>query len=122
MMSNATIGPASSIEMSDFEIPREQILEGNPVAKIWINAQSADKTVTQGVWQCTAGRFTWEHEGDDFVMLLEGEVVVTDEGGDVHTLRAGDFGFFPNGMKTTWQVDQFLKKTFTLRTAGPLEL
>ena len=121
-MSNATVGLAGSIEMSDFVIPREQILEGNPVAKIWISAQTADKTVTQGVWQCTGGRFTWEHEGDDFVMLLEGETVVTEEGGDVHTLRAGDFGFFPKGMKTTWQVDQFLKKTFTLRTTEPLEL
>ena len=121
-MPNATVRPASSIAMSDFDISKEQILEGNPTAKIWISAQSADKTVTQGVWQCTAGRFTWEHEGDDFVMLLEGEAVVTEESGNVHTLRAGDFGFFPNGMKTTWQVDQFLKKTFTLRTAEPLEL
>ena len=121
-MSNVTVGPASSIAMSDFEIPREQILEGNPIAKIWVNAQSADKTVTQGVWQCTSGRFTWEHNGDEFVMLLEGEAVVTEEGGTVHTLQAGDFGFFPDGSKTTWQVDHFLKKTFTLRTAEPLEL
>ena len=121
-MSSATIGSASSIAMSDYEIPAEWILEGNPDAKIWIHAQSADKTVTQGVWQCNASRFNWVHEGDDFVVLLEGEVLVTEEGGDAYTLRAGDFGLFPVGMKTTWQIDEFVKKIFTLRTAEPLEL
>ena len=43
-MSNVTVGPASCIAMSDFEIPKEQILEGNPIAKIWVNAQSGGKT------------------------------------------------------------------------------
>ena len=121
-MSNATIGSASSIAMSDYEIPAEWILEGNPDAKIWIHAQSADKTVTHGVWQCNASRFNWVHEGDDFVALLEGEVLVTEEGGDAHTLRAGDFGHMPIGTKTKWHVPEYIRKTFILRTPEPLQL
>ena len=112
----------SSVQLSDFPIPDADIMEGNPVAKIWIAAQSADKKVTQGVWECTAGRFTWTFTWDEFVMILDGQVTIEEDGGNRYTLRAGDFAHFPLGLKTKWHVPGYIKKTFTLRTPEPLEL
>ena len=126
MMQPASVHPIvhsqSAVELADFPIPGEQILDGNPQAKIWINAQSPDLKVTHGVWSCTAGSFTWDFAWDEFVMILEGEVTITPEGGEAVTLREGDFINFPLGLKTTWVVPVFVKKTFVLRTPEPLEL
>ena len=121
-MVSAILSPGSSVELADFPIPRDRILEGNPKARIWINAQSADKKVTQGVWDCTAGRFSWDYAWDEFVMILDGEVTVTPEDGEPFTLSAGDFCHFPVGLKAVWRIDRYIKKTFSLRTPEPLEL
>ena len=110
------------MKLGDFPIPANQITEGKPVAKIWINAQSADLKVTQGVWDCTAGKFRWDFTWDEFVMILDGEVTITPEGGSAITLRAGDFCHFPLGLKTKWHVPKYIKKTFVIRTPEPLKL
>ena len=121
-MSTAIHNPGSAVELADSPLAEELILEGRPKPRIWISAQSPDKKVTQGVWDCTAGRFSWVFTWDEFVMILDGEVTITPENGDPFTLRAGDFCYFPSGLNTLWQVDRYIKKTFTLRTPEPLEL
>ena len=45
-MSSAILHPGSAVELADFPLAEEQILEGSPRARIWINAQSADKRVS----------------------------------------------------------------------------
>ena len=121
-MSNAVLNRGNAIQLTDYPLSEEQILDGNPTSRIWINAQSGDKKLTQGVWDCSAGRFSWEFTWDEFVMILEGEATITPEIGDPFTLCAGDFCHFPLGLKTVWQVDRYVKKTFTIRTPEPLEL
>ena len=120
-MSNAIINQGSAVELTDSPLPEEDILEGSPKPRIWINAQSSDKKVTQGVWDCTAGRFNSVYVWDEFLMVLEGEATITPENEDPFTLRAGDFCYFPLGLKVVWQVDNYIKKTFTLRTPEPME-
>jgi uncharacterized cupin superfamily protein len=119
---DATVSPSTAVELGDFPIPAEQITAGDPIAKLWVSAQSADRKTTQGIWECTAGDFTWNYTWDEFVMVLEGEVTITPDGGEPFTLRAGDFAHFPLGLKTAWHVPKFVKKTFVLRTPEPLGL
>lgn len=116
------VNEGSSVQLVDFPIPAEQILEGEPLARIWIAAQSSDLKVTQGVWDCTGGKFSWNYTWDEFVMVLDGEVTIEEEGGERYTLRAGDFVHFPLGLKAKWHVPKYVKKTFTLRTPEPLKL
>jgi len=118
----AKVNQASSVKLVEFPIPKEQILEGNPVARIWIAAQSSDLRVTQGVWDCTAGRFNWNYTWDEFVVVLDGEVTIEEESGKTLILRKGDFAYFPLGLKTKWHVPKYIKKTFTIRTSEPLQL
>ncbi len=48
-MGRSINNPGGSVSLGDFPLTPEQIIEGSPQKRIWINAQSADKTVTQGV-------------------------------------------------------------------------
>ena len=122
MTAAVTANPESAVRLADFPVPADQITEGSPVARIWVNAQSADLKVTQGIWDCTAGSFTWDYAWDEFMMILEGEAVITAESGAVTSLRLGDVAHFPLGLKVTWHVPSYIKKTFVLRTPAPLEL
>jgi len=118
----AKTSPKSAIALADFPIAQEQIIEGNPTARIWIAAQSPDLKVTQGVWDCTTGKFSWDYTWDEFIMALEGEATITFEEGDSVTLREGDFIHLPVGVKSQWHVPEYFKKTFVLRTEEPLAL
>src|SRR5579863_1177690 len=117
----AKANTSSAVKLGDTPIPAELITEGKPVAKTWIAAQSGDQLVTQGVWECTAGKFVWDYTWDEFVMLLEGEAIITPDGGKPFTLRTGDFGYFPAGLKVEWHVPKYIRKTFVLRTPEPLK-
>lgn len=121
-MSGAVVNPSQAVDLQDSPLTADQILEGHPQTRIWFHAQSSDRRLTQGVWDCSAGRFSWDFTWDEFVMVLEGEVTITPENGEPFTLRAGDFCHFPLGLKTVWQVDKYIRKTFTIRTPEPLEL
>ena len=109
-------------EIPEMPIEPSWITEGSPLARGTILAQSADKLVSTGIWSCTAGKFRWEFTWDEFVHVLEGEAVITEEGGETYTLRAGETAHFPIGLKTQWHVPRFVKKAFTIRTPEPFEL
>ena len=85
------------------------------------SARASDKRVKSGFWQCSPCQFRWEYEWDEFIHLLEGRVTISDEHGNSHTLVAGDVAHFPKGLKTTWRVEQLLRKFTVIRTDEPLE-
>ena len=120
MSAPAVANTSSAVQLADTPIPSALITEGTPVARTWTSAQSTDQLVTQGVWECTAGKFRWDYTWDEFVMVLEGEAIITPDSGTALTLRAGDFGYFPAGLKVEWHVPQYIRKTFVLRTPEPL--
>ena len=117
MNSFAVANPASSVSLTDSPIPSDLLVEGAPVARAWTSAKSPDQLVSQGVWECTAGKFRWAYTSDEFVMILEGEVIVTPQTGDPLVLRAGDFGYFPAGLAVEWHVPQYVRKTYVQRDA-----
>jgi len=68
-----------------------------------------------GMWDSTAldsemRPFPW-HE---MVLLLEGEVIITEADGDVHLFRAGDAFFIPMGTVCKWQTHGYVKKFYSI--------
>jgi uncharacterized cupin superfamily protein len=108
---NVTLGPAP--------ITPGWILEGNPVARNKILSCSADGTATTWMWDCTAGRFNWTYDIDETVYLLEGSVIIKDQGGSIHHLSAGDTVFFPAGSSAEWTIESYVRKVAFLRIPLP---
>lgn len=108
--------PAMPIE------PVEWIKEGNPEARGAVLNQSADKRLSSGIWSCTPGKFEWRYTWDEFVQVLEGEVVITEDGGESYTLKPGDCVHFPKGLHAHWNVVKTVRKFFVLSTDEPLTL
>jgi len=66
------------------------------------------------VWTKDASTFPWTYDSEETCYFLEGDVVVTPDGGDPVQLGKGDLVTFPAGMSCTWEVRSPVRKHFTL--------
>ena len=88
--------------MSDIEIvnnPDEKDLDEEGV-KSW------------PIWEKEESVFPWTYDDKETCYLLEGEVVVTPDGGEPVTFGKGDLVVFPEGMKCTWDIRKAVKKHY----------
>ena len=113
---------APTADVDPWPIPDELITAGSPEAAGRFMWQSEDKRLGNGVWTCTPGSFTWEYTWDETIYLLEGEITVTDQDGNISTHRAGDLVFVPTGTKLDWVVTKAVRKVFHLRSDTAVEL
>ncbi|WP_028448567.1 cupin domain-containing protein [Chitinibacter tainanensis] len=64
------------------------------------------------IWEKGIATFPWTYDASETCYLLEGEVVVTPQGGEPVTISAGDLATFPAGMRCTWQITTPLRKHY----------
>jgi uncharacterized cupin superfamily protein len=65
------------------------------------------------IWTKEASTFPWTYDSSETCYLLEGEVLVTPEGGEPVRVARGDLVTFPAGMSCTWEVRQPVRKHYT---------
>ena len=109
-------------ELDPSPIHPSWILEGTPQARSTRLTRSADRTASVYAWSCTAGRFRWYYELDEFLHIVSGEVFVTNENGDVRRLGPGDLAYFPAGSTSLWYVPKEVRKFAVCRHSMPRPL
>jgi hypothetical protein len=97
-------------ELQPDPIPREWILEGNPIARRKRLVGSSDNMASTHMWDCTAGLFNWYYGSDEVIYVLEGSVIVEDNAGVRRRLGAGDTFLFPAGSRFHWTVSDYIRK------------
>lgn len=118
MTLRSTAFETSRTELLALPINPSWIKEGAPVARAVTLSESPDSLLTAGLWDCTAGTFTWIFDTDEIVHVVEGEVRVHD-GDTTHVLVPGSVAYFPRGLETVWEVRKYVKKSFILRAPAP---
>ena len=69
-----------------------------------------------GIWEKEPSTFPWTYDAEEVCYVLEGDVVVTpDGGGEPVTIGPGDLVTFPAGLSCTWEVRGAIRKHFTFR-------
>ena len=66
------------------------------------------------IWTKEISEFPWTYSSDETCYFLEGDVVVTPDGGDPVEMQKGDLVTFPEGMSCTWKIRQDVKKHYKL--------
>ncbi len=66
------------------------------------------------IWEKEISTFEWTYDQKETCYLLEGEVVVTPEGGEPVTLGSKDLVVFPAGMRCTWEIRSPVRKHYDL--------
>ena len=64
------------------------------------------------IWEHEAATFPWTYDAEETCLLLEGEVVVTPDGGEPVSFGAGDLVTFPAGMSCTWEIRKAVRKHY----------
>ena len=64
------------------------------------------------VWSCEPSEFPWTYSSTEQCLIIEGEVRVTTESGEV-SFGSGDLVTFPAGLSCSWTVSKAVKKYYT---------
>jgi uncharacterized cupin superfamily protein len=64
------------------------------------------------VWEKERSEFPWQYDTEETCYLLEGEVVVTPDGGEPVEFGAGDLVTFPRGMSCNWKINTAVRKHY----------
>ena len=65
-------------------------------------------------WKKEISTFPWTFHEQEIAYILDGECVITPEGGVPVSFGKGDLVTFPAGMKCQWEVRQSLHKHYHL--------
>ncbi|AOW98934.1 cupin [Moorena producens PAL-8-15-08-1] len=87
------------------------------INKILIERPSQDYLDNLGVsnwpiWTKEVSEFPWTYDEPETCYLLEGEVVVTPDGGEPVQIAKGDLVTFPAGMSCTWKILSNVRKHY----------
>lgn len=64
------------------------------------------------IWTCETSTFPWTYDDQETCYFLEGDVVVTPNGGKPVNMGKGDLVTFPAGMSCTWEVRSAVRKHY----------
>ncbi|HEY9823915.1 MAG TPA: cupin domain-containing protein [Stenomitos sp.] len=65
------------------------------------------------IWTKEASEFPWHYDEAETCFLLEGDVVVTPNGGEPVEIGAGDLVTFAAGLSCTWNVRKAVRKHYS---------
>lgn len=63
------------------------------------------------IWECEPSTFDWYYDDRETCYLLEGEVTVKTDDGEVQ-FGAGDLVVFPKGLSCVWAVAKKVRKHY----------
>jgi uncharacterized cupin superfamily protein len=107
---SALVARSGQVDYKPAPINPEWIVSGDPQARSGDLVASPDGYGSANFWDCTAGEFNWQYGWDETVLILGGEVRITDSDGATSVLRAGDVAHFPAGSTYHWKIERYVRK------------
>jgi len=93
----------------------DSLVSGTPVQRGWLCDEDEAAGYLAGVWDCTA--FVDRPGGypvDEFMLLLEGSVVMRMPDGTVATVGPGEAFVIPKGLECQWEQPDYVRKIFMI--------
>ncbi|MEM9761039.1 MAG: cupin domain-containing protein [Pseudomonadota bacterium] len=93
----------------------DSLVSGTPVQRGWLADENPETGYLAGVWDCTA--FVDEpgtYGVDEFMLLLEGTVVMKLPDGSAVTVEAGEAFVVPKGLACQWSQPGYVRKVFMI--------
>jgi len=97
------------------DIPAAELASGSPRQRGRYYFNAPDIGLSTGVWDCTAfeGKMG-PYSVDEFMMLLEGSVTMTEANGRVTRIEAGESFIIPRGLQCAWKQEGYVRKIFVI--------
>jgi uncharacterized cupin superfamily protein len=106
--------PETGLTLWD-EIPVEFIQSGDPIQHGHEYFSTAEGRITSGVWDCTAHQLKpGPYEADEFMIVLEGSILIVDNAGNTETFVAGESFIIPKGLNCSWKQTEYTRKFYVI--------
>ena len=105
----------SSISPDDGAPAEDRIVSGSPTTRTWNVEETPDGKLFAGVWEATPGKWRVVYDEWEFFRIESGVSVVTEDGGEPVTLKAGDSLVLRPGFTGTWEVIETTRKAYVIR-------
>ena len=92
----------------------DRIVSGNPAFRTW-NVEEQPGGLYAGIWEATPGKWRVVYEEWEFCHILSGVSILTEDGGEARTVRAGDSFILRPGFTGTWEVVETTRKEYVIR-------
>jgi uncharacterized cupin superfamily protein len=103
-----------SSEFEPFPFPDEDVLEGEPNARVhWLRPEGQGSQMV-GVYRCEPAVFRYAWEADETIHVVEGSVRIEVEGGPSVDLAPGGIASFSAGDRGVWHVLEPFCELFVL--------
>ena len=90
-------------------------VDGNPTMKTWIEYTADDGSSISGWWGATPGTYHATYAAPEFVHMIQGEIVITPDGGQPVTVKGGDAFTVEKDFVGTWKIEKEVFKHFTIQ-------
>jgi uncharacterized protein len=90
----------------------DKLVAGDPVHTVWSVEERGG--LLAGLWQSTPGAWRVDYSEWEYVHILEGISVLTNETGGEITLRAGDSYVIRPGFRGIWRVEETTLKDYVV--------
>lgn len=107
--------PTAGLEPSTADLDGWVVTEGSPKMKTWVLHTSAAGDMASGIWECTVGSYHATYTAYEYVVLIEGRITITPDGGTPVTVKAGDAFVVEPTFKGTWKIEENVRKHFDFR-------
>jgi len=104
----------AGIEPEEGRPAPDRLIAGRPSFTTW-NADEAEGGLYAGIWEATPGKWRVEYDEWEFCHILAGVSILTEDGGEARTLKAGDSFVIRPGFKGTWEVVETTRKEYVIR-------
>ncbi|TIW64489.1 MAG: cupin domain-containing protein, partial [Mesorhizobium sp.] len=68
-----------------------------------------------GIWESTPGKWRIVYDEWEFCHILSGVSVISEDGGEARTVRAGDSFVLRPGFKGSWEVLETTRKEYVIK-------
>ena len=65
-----------------------------------------------GIWTKEISKFPWTYDQKETCYIIEGEIIVTPDGGEPVKLTENDLVSFPAGLSCTWEILSPVRKHY----------
>ena len=103
------------LDKSPLGPPLADVIGNDIPTRIAIPFTSDDSRILSGVWEAEPGLSRWEFlERGEAIHVLEGRMVVTEDGREPIIVKAGTSAIFPIGWQGTWEIQERIRKFFVI--------
>ncbi|MQB07288.1 cupin domain-containing protein [Agrobacterium tumefaciens] len=92
----------------------DSLISGAPEFRHW-GVDQAEGGVSAGFWESTPGKWHFANSHWEYCRILTGISVITEDGGEAYTVKAGDSFVLRAGFKGTWEVIETTRKDYVAR-------